>query len=191
MCQGPEGVNSPEQPQLGPPPPSLPTGWGAPFKLSPGLLLVLPELRWRNAGLQLSLPVVPADLEPDLRVDFPAWSWTCSISVGLSGVHWAVFDPGCYHQAWFWLVDWLPAWPWICLVVKGFPSPWDSWLNLAAVSGPALLEHLGMGPCPAGNITARSLLFPREQPALAALRHHLPQNVQLLSALRLLCQVDQ
>lgn len=48
-----------------------------------------------------------------------------------------------------------------------------------------------MGPCPAGSITAHGLLFPREQPALAALGHHLPQNVQLLSVLRLLCQVDQ
>lgn len=40
--------------------------------LSPVPLLVLPELRQRNAGLQLSLPVVPTDLEPDLQVDFPA-----------------------------------------------------------------------------------------------------------------------
>jgi len=54
MCQGPEGVNSPDQPQLGPPPPSLPIGSGAPFKFSPGLILVLLKLCWSNTSLQLS-----------------------------------------------------------------------------------------------------------------------------------------
>lgn len=57
--------NGLEQPHLAPPPHSshLPMGPGAPFKLSPGLSLLL-ELCWRNAWLWLLL--VLADEVPSL-----------------------------------------------------------------------------------------------------------------------------
>lgn len=110
-----------------------------------------------------------------------------------------------FHQSGpvWWLLD--CVWLWLLtsglILTSGFtPSlnldlprlPWSLELlaESAAVSGPSLLASLGMGPCSAGSITALGSLFLREQLALAALRHNLPQNVQLLFVHRLLCQVD-
>lgn len=131
---------------------------------------------WSGVQLCLCLTMVPIDLDPDLQVDFPAWLGTCPLSVDLSGAHWAVFisaliKPGADH--------WLPSWPEISFIIMGL-CELGSWLNLAAVSDPALLSPLRMGPCPAVNITALGSLFLREQLALASSWHHLPQNVHRL-----------
>lgn len=138
-------------------PPSLPIGQEDPFKLNPGPPLFLPEVCWRDASLQLSY--VFAFLGH-------AHYWSGHRPAGwLPGLTSDVF-----HQCGLVWCSLGCVWPWLLLSgliltsglissstvdlpIVGFLHHWGSWLNLAAVSGPALLAPLGMhlAPCSLGS----------------------------------------